>query len=126
MGAVIGSRRCPPAAREGGGGPTSLDPLVALVLEVVRRVGDDPYPVRTAVAHELAARPSLVLMAWPELRELGARPSWREPGEISWGLEIVDAALARLRLPASADTRRQVAQGLVDLLPHRAEPRGLV
>jgi len=94
------------------------------VCEFVSRVGDDPRPVRTALSRELAARPSLLVMAWPELRALGASPRWREPGEISWALEVVNAALHVVRLPASPESCRQVAQGLVDLLPHRPEPLG--
>jgi hypothetical protein len=99
-----------------------LAPLIDRVLEVVLRVGDDPIPVRPRCR---ASSSPLVLHGsdgWPEMRRLGATPRWREPGEVSWGLELVDTALRVRCLPANADTRREVVQGLVDLLANRPPP----
>jgi hypothetical protein len=87
-------------------------PLIALLRELLRCVGGP-------LSRELAIRPFLVLLARPELRELGAAPRWREPGKICWGFEVVDVALHVLPLPASPDARPQVAHGLVDLVPLR-------
>jgi hypothetical protein len=100
----------------------SLDPLIALVLDITGRVGDDPFPVRTALARELEARPRVLLMSWDALRAQGAQPRWRDLAEMSWALEVVNAALTALHLPASGDSRRDAARGLVDLLPHRPAP----
>jgi hypothetical protein len=82
----------------------SLGPLIALVLDVVTRVGDDPLPVRTALARELATRPRMVLIAWEALRVQGAQPRWRDLAEMTWALEVVGTAVTALHLPASADS----------------------